>query len=531
MPKTRCPKRRGAPRRSPFVVVLASILIFGAFTSFAAAADAPPTRDEATAALLKAVRFFHEQAGVRGGYVWQYSGDLKLREGEGTLGPDTVWVQPPGTPAVGEAFLDAFEATGAASCLDAAKAAGMALAMGQLHSGGWNYRIEFDPTKRQEWSYRLTLEGQPNPDPTPAADRDAANGWDVWKRRRYKGNQTVLDDDTTQAAVRFLMRLDRTLAFKHAVIHAAAEAGLSSLLNSQYPNGGWSANYDRFQTRRPDEQKYPIKPAAYPSDWPKTWPKDFTGCYVTNDNLMSDCIDTMLLAWEIYGDQRYRAAAERAGDFLIAAQMPDPQPAWAQQYDRDMQPCWSRAFEPPAVTGGESQGIMRALIRLYERTGDRKYLAPIPRAIEYLRKSHVEGGQLARFYELKTNRPIYFNRNGPGGRHQLSYDTKDLATGYGYIIESNLDAIEKEYQRALRDGPATRPAAPKPPGPPSAKLTEQAREIMAAMDGRGAWVERGARMKHHKVAPESGVIDCRAFCRNVEILSRYVAAKGKPEAR
>jgi PelA/Pel-15E family pectate lyase len=69
------------------------------------------------------------------------------------------------------------------------------------------------------------------------------------------------------------------------------------------------------------------------------------------------------------------------------SQMPDPQPAWAQQYDANMHPAWARVFEPPSVTGGESQGIMRMLMVLYRETGDKKYLEPIPRALAYLKKS------------------------------------------------------------------------------------------------------------------------------------------------
>ena len=52
-----------------------------------------------------------------------------------------------------------------------------------------------------------------------------------------------------------------------------------------------------------------------------------------------------------------------------------------------MHPAWARVFEPPSVTGGESQGILRTLMVLYRETGNRKYLEPIPRALAYLKRS------------------------------------------------------------------------------------------------------------------------------------------------
>src|SRR5262249_3035565 len=148
-----------------------------------------------------------------------------------------------------------------------------------------------------------------------------------------------------------------------------------------------------------------------------TWTKDFTACYSINDRISLNAVKTMLVAWETYGDERYRASALRGGDFLMRAQMPDPQPAWAQQYDRQMHPVWERKFEPPAITGFESQDALETLLLLVRKTGERKYLEPIPRALAYLEKSRLPNKKLARFYELKTNRPLYFTRD-----YELTYD-------------------------------------------------------------------------------------------------------------
>jgi len=88
-------------------------------------------------ALRKAATFYRTRAAVNGGYVYFYSADLKQRYGEGKASPTQIWVQPPGTPTVGMAYVKAWEATGDAFYLEAFRAAAHALVYGQLESGGW----------------------------------------------------------------------------------------------------------------------------------------------------------------------------------------------------------------------------------------------------------------------------------------------------------------------------------------------------------------------------------------------------------
>src|SRR5688572_13081389 len=88
---------------------------------------------DARETLLRACDAFQTLA-VNGGYVWRVSADGRQRFGEGRAAPDQIWVQPPGTPAVGLAFLRAYEATGEKRLLQAAREAGLALARGRLRS-------------------------------------------------------------------------------------------------------------------------------------------------------------------------------------------------------------------------------------------------------------------------------------------------------------------------------------------------------------------------------------------------------------
>lgn len=487
--------------------------------------SAEPSRDEVLRALTKAATFVHQNLSIHGGYVYAFSGDLKLREGEGVTDEHTIWVQPPGTPRVGEALLDVYDATGDKSILKAAENAALALVLGQLQSGGWYYSTQFDPGKREKLFYRYDLNWQKQPDRVPDKAKNSPAGWDVWKTRKFEGNLSILDDDTTQAALRFLTRIDKVLQFKNERIHEAAEYGLKSLLAAQYPNGGWSASYDRFHSQPPDEQTYPVKPASYPEDWPRKWPKDFTGCYVLNDDLISDAMHTLLRAHAVYGEDRYLAAAKKAGDFFVLAQMPEPQPAWAQQYDKNMHPVWSRAFEPSSITSRESETTMEALMMLARATGDKAWLAPVPKAGSYLKKSLLPDGKIARFYELKTNTPIYFQRKKGGGGDEMTYDGSRPADHYGFILDPILDDIGVEYQRLMA---MPKPAGERPIKQTPAELAKAAQDLISAMDPRGAWVQHGVKMKHNKGIPPSGVILSEDFANNVTTLCHYLGLGHRP---
>jgi PelA/Pel-15E family pectate lyase len=468
-------------------------LLAAACTATAVADDHSRLPEKAADALRRATTFFTRDVSTRGGYLWRYSEDLQTREGEGRAGDTTVWVQPPGTPSVGMSFLDAYEATGEALYLDAARHAGECLVRGQLRSGGWDYRIEFASERRQRYAYRVD----------PVNDKQR--------------NTSTLDDNTTQAALRFLMRLDQALAFRDAQIHEAAEYALQSLLDAQCPIGAWP---QRFSSPHPEPDKLSVKRAGYPATWSRTFPgNDYKAFYTLNDNAMADTIAVMFEAARVYNQPRYREAAVRGGEFLLLAQMPEPQPAWAQQYNLDMQPAWARKFEPPAVTGGESQGVMRTLLMLYQQTQDRRFLEPIPRAIAYFRRSQLPGGRLARFYELQTNRPLYFTR-----QYELTYRDDDLPTHYAFTVGSSIEKIARQYERIAELDPAAlkRETGSRPAGKPSKSLIDSVERVVGQLDDRGRWVEDG-RMKYHGDDDLTmRIIDCRTFVRNVGVLSDYL---------
>ncbi len=461
------------------------------------------SKQEAIDAMAKATRFFLTEIATEGGYLWQYKDDLSMREGEGVATDSIIWIQPPGTPAVGMGFLDAYAATKDPLYLNGAIDAAHALVWGQLSTGGWDYRIDFDTEGSKRWHYRRDVE---------VGDTDPG-------KRRHR---SVFDDDTSQSAMRLLMRVDDLLGQQDAVIRRAVSFGLDTFLRVQYPNGAWPQRWEAF----PDSNNYPVLKARYPDTWPREWPKvDYRDFYTFNDNAISDVIEVMLEAHRTYGDDPYLNAALKAGDFLILAQMPEPQPIWSQQYNHQMEPAWARKFEPASVTGGESFGVMRSLIDLYVHTGEDRFLEPIPRALSWAKRSLLPDGRLARFYELRTNTPLYFVRD----TYVLTYSDADMPTHYAFkvsgeqriaSIESYLARIQDRGREALKSDNLERW---------SGSVTEEdhvvVSRILSQLDGKGRWVEDGELRSPKRGEPRipARVIRCRTFNRNLRQLARFVA--------
>ncbi|MCA9080943.1 MAG: pectic acid lyase [Planctomycetaceae bacterium] len=447
--------------------------------------DVATLREQALVAMRRSTAYFTDHVALRGGYVYYYSLDLQTRWGEGRASETQVWVQPPGTPAVGLAYLAAYDATGEQQFLDAATATAQPLLFGQLKSGGWSHAIDFDPKGGRSGDYR--------------------NGQGRGK------NYSTLDDSTTQTALLFLMRLDQAHQFKQPEIHEAAQFGLEALLKAQFPNGAFP------QVWAGPVADQPVLPAAYPKyDWKTEHRiKEYWNLYTLNDDLAGDITPTLLAAAEIYNDERPRTALRKLGDFLILAQMPEPQPAWAQQYNYDMHPCWARKFEPPAITGHESQDAIRTLMAVYRLTGDEKYLRPIPAALKYLRSCELSDGQLARFYELRTNRPLYMTKD-----YQLTYDDASVPTHYGWKQRHQLDKLEQEY-KLMQAGESTH----KPRSIRS--LSADARKILRELDDQGRWVSvvSGGRVTGQpKFGDVREYLSSEDFSENLTRLAEFVAA-------
>ena len=454
----------------------------------AAAAD-PELPAEAKSALRKAAEYYRENVAVNGGYVYHTTADLKTRWGEGKATSTQIWVQPPGTPTVGLAYLQAYLATGDEYYLAAAKDTAAALCYGQLKSGGWQNCIDFDPKGR------------------------------VYHYRGGRGggkNYSSFDDDQTTAALRFLMQLDQALEFKDAKVHVACEFALKAVLAAQFPNGGFPQVFAGPATDQP------IVKANFPDyDWRTEGRiKEYWNLYTLNDNVTGNIAETLILAHQIYKDDRYLLAVKKLGDFLILAQLPNPQPIWAQQYNYAMQPAWARKFEPAAASGDESQEAIAALLSINNVTGDAKYLKPLPAALAYLKKAELPGDgsqpQLARFYELRTGKPLYMQRKGDV--YELTYSDADLPDHYGFKVSSQVDRLQRTYTR-LKENGADKTAA-------SRRVSEtKVKQAIADLDDQGRWLSEyhGEKLVGQpKFAKGDKYLSSQVFADNVKLLSDYL---------
>ena len=477
-------------RQRCFFIYVILMTVHGLFLANRIAAQdrTSQQRELVMAAMKRAAIYYRSNVAVHGGYVYHTTLDLKTRWGEGLATKSQIWVQPPATPTVGMSFLRAYAATGDQVYLDAAKDAAEALVYGQIKSGGWRNLVDFDPTSKEAGLYR--------------------NG-------KGKGsNSSSLDDGQTQSALRFLTQADKAFGFQNDKVHESVQIGFDALLAAQYPNGGFPQVWTG-----PVPSEKPVK-ANYPGyDWrTEGRVKNYWDMYTLNDNTTGYIAQTLVEALQVYQEPKYKEALARLGDFLILAQMPDPQPGWAQQYSYAMQPIWARKFEPPGVSGHESQEAIETLMLIYRETRDAKYLEPIPKAIQWLRKSRLPGNLVARYYELKTNRPLYMERTGE--KYSLTFDDSRLPSHYGWKTEARLEVLEKEYRR-LKAGDTEIEKTP------LATKTAQAAQLVKQLDTEGRWISTfaGARLVGQpKFAAGDRYLSSEIFSKNLISLAEFIEA-------
>ena len=370
-----------------------------------------PGRQEVIAAMKEASSFMVNTVSTRGGYVWYYSSDLSERFGEIPARNSQVWVQGAGTPAMGELFLDIYRASGEECFLEYAKQAANVLVYGQHPKGGWHYFIDFKKQGLDTW-YRDT------------ASRFIV-GWEEF--RHYYGNCTF-DDNVTQGATLFLLHLYME-TLDPAYLGPVRKA-LDFILESQYPNGGWP-------------QRYPLRFEFAHDGLP-----DYTSFYTLNDGAMNNIIDVLLTAYRLLGNEEYLEAARRGGDFFMISQGPEGHAAWTDQFDMTLHPATGRTHEPASFQARYTMSTIEELEKLFLFTGDRRYLRPIPQALDWLESVILEIDD--------RGRPVFANAYDPESNYPIIRETLPELTEEGYMkysyrVDSTVNYISFDGKLPVRE--------------------------------------------------------------------------------
>lgn len=478
-------------------LLLSTVLAAGLFGGASKSAVAQE-ESEVITAMKQAAGFFGEHLSVEGGYASSWS--KKSLEGKTEHGesPTIISIQPPGTTTIGITLLRAYRATGETLFLKMANEAANSLVQCQLASGGWGSDFDFAPEQQKRYHLRS----------------DLLNGeTDRGKKRYY----STLDDNKTQSAMLFLVELTNTPgAAVDTSVTSALEFAFEKLFAAQAPIGAWPQQFSSTT----DYSNSPVIPVSIPDTYPKKYPEEnYVHFYTLNDNNLQNAVNLLLRTHALNGDPAALESAKRCGEFLLLAQHTGSQRGWSQQYNREMVPVWARKFEPPAISSVESLGAIETLIELWIATGETRFIDTVPDALNWLEKSRLADGQWARFYELKTNRPLYCEAD----TYELTYDDSNTPTHYAFKVGSSLEdkiaRLRKELARPRENiiQSRTRPYAPKEWASRAKGYRGEVKVAINDQSKGGYWLS-------------GDEIDARLFSKHMNVMANYIEAVRKAKA-
>ena len=410
---------------SSFIRAIGFIGVILLSAVFSAAISAEPSSDEVKDTMKRATRFMVEKVSHRGGYVWSYLPDFSRRWGELEARDTMIWIQPPGTATMGHVFLDAYHATGDEYYYVAAEQVAGAIIWAQHPSGGWNYVADFGgEASLRDWYSTI-----------------GKNAWRLEEFHHYYGNATF-DDGGTAEAAKFLLRLyNEKLDPKY---RPALDKAISFVLDSQYPIGGWP-------------QRYPLR-----HDYPRKDQPDYTSFITFNDDVAQENIDFLLMCYQVLGEQRVREPLVRAMNAFLTTQLGRPQPGWALQYTTELQPAGARSYEPRSLSPAATADNIRQLIKFYRMTGETKFLARIPEALDWLdsvrlpRKDAIGDRTHPTFVEVGTGKALYTHRRGSNatnGEYYVDYEPGNELVHYRSIRHIDVDHLRQLFKEATALAP------------------------------------------------------------------------------
>jgi hypothetical protein len=154
----------------------------------------------------------------------------------------------------------------------------------------------------------------------------------------------------------------------------------------------------------------------------------------------------------------------RAMDNFVAMQQPAPQAGWSLQYTLDDKPVAARTYEPESLATHTTATNTQQLLNFYKLTGDAKFLARVPEALDWLDKVKLSpelamkfGRTHPTFVELMTDEALYVHRRGSNVVNGQYYSDKSPEKTLGHYSPSrqiDVADLRKQYDELLAKSPA-----------------------------------------------------------------------------
>jgi PelA/Pel-15E family pectate lyase len=270
-----------------------------------------------------------------------------------------------------------------------------------------------------------------------------------------EGKDATIDNNATTKEIKYLVKAYKE--YQNDRYLKAAAKGIDYLLTAQYANGGWPQYYPDFSNYRSQ--------VTY------------------NDNAMINVANLLQDVAEAKNDldvidrlyvPKCQQAVRKAVDCILKTQVKQngTLTAWCAQYNaKTLQPEMARKFELVSLSGSESVGIIRFLMRQPDPSA--AIFAAVNAAVTWLEKVKISGynvvdvkapqetsgkdrvlvkdGQSvlwARFYNIETNEPFFTGRDSQPKKTMAEVEN-ERRVGYAWYGTWPQKLLEKEYPEWL----------------------------------------------------------------------------------
>lgn len=302
----------------------------------------------------------------------------------------------------------------------------------QRKNGGWPK--QFQEGKKVDYKRKLTM----------ADLKELQSGYDA-------GMDATIDNEATTKEIKYLVKAYKI--YNREAYLKAANKGIEYLLKAQYANGGWPQFYPDFSNYRSQ--------------------------ITYNDNAMINVVNVLedivagkndLDAVDPAFIPKCKEAIKKAIDCVLKTQVLQngTLTVWCAQYNaKTLVPEMARKFELASLSGSESVGIVRFLMR--QPNPSKEIIAAVNAAVQWFQKVKITGYAVseikapqepsgkdrilvkddnsviwARFYTLDTNEPIFTGRDSQP-KKTLAEVENERRVGYAYYGNWAAKLLSTEY--------------------------------------------------------------------------------------